>query len=116
MEEVDDLLRELDLTAMKLEELDWKIRLANATNKVSNGDPMVETLARRDALIAMEKVINNLIATLVEDRRAYFGDEDIRRRIVKIDVPTVSKHLDDLAKKIREVDVLIQKAEWTITV
>jgi len=115
MEDMSKLLRELDRITERYEDLMWKINLANATNRASNGEPLVELIARREAYISKDKALRDMLASLKTDRHDYYGNND-RKRVVKIDVPAIRKQTDSIAKRIREIDALNQEANWNITV
>ena len=117
LEDPEKLMHELDRVIGRYESLISKINVANATNRASNGEVIADLIARREAYLSKEKALKDMLGSLKPERSSYYcSTKDERRTKVVIDVPSIRKQTDDLAKRIRETDTLIQEANWMITI
>ena len=107
------LLEELNILTGRYEELVCAINTANTVTKASNGETLVRLLARRDALTNKVSVLNAVMNSADSDmKRSYRPKKDDLAEVVTIDIPSLRKEADDLAKTVRETDALIQAANW----
>lgn len=111
LEDPKRLLEELNILTERYEELVCAINTANAVTKAANGETLARLLARRDAYMNKVAVLNNLLRSTDNGMRQGRRKEDVAQ-IVTIDVPSLRKEADDLARKAREADALIQVANW----
>ena len=111
LEDPKRLLEELNILTERYEELVCAINTANAVTKATNGETLARLLARRDAYMNKVAVLNNLLRSTDNGMRQGRRKEDVAQ-IVTIDVPSLRKEADDLARKAREADALIQAANW----
>ena len=113
-EKVEDLLAE---ATSVLEEQQKLVRTINATNestKLADGRLLADVLALRDTLIARHSLLTATIAATHKDVDRYSQREI--KWIVQIDVASLQKQADDLSRKIREVNVTVQAANWQIEI
>ena len=90
------------------------INSTNQTKKVSDGRLIASVLAERDALVHQHSLISAAIAATNKDVTRY-GLKEIKW-VPQIDIAAMQKRTDDLSKKIREINVVIQAANWQIDV
>ena len=108
-----DLLKQATGVMRELEELVYRINRANLHSKLSDGRTLTGALARRDALIQHHAMLSSAVGS-TRKQPARYGLKEIKW-ITVIDVPKVQKQADDLAKQLRELNVLIQEANWKTT-
>lgn len=104
------LLRELEKETGRLEELIAKINLTNSTALIG-GKPLTWYLARRDARQTQLQTLRSFrdaASSLYERAR---GSEI--KIVSTVDVAALQKDLDKRAKELRELDALIQSANWS---
>lgn len=109
-ENPQELLAQYQQTASKLEKLVVMINQANHQVSLSNGLTMVEALAKRDRLKAEHGMLMNLAnsATVSHDR---YSRSEIKM-LAAMDVKYIRQQADQIAKQHRELDILIQQANW----
>lgn len=104
------LLSEFRCLADRLEELVTQINLTNAAT-VSNGETLTAMLSRRDCLTIQVNTMRNFLdaasATVSRGLRSEI------RILSTVDVQSLRKDADKLAKELRELDVRIQALNWT---
>jgi len=104
------LLRELEKETGRLEELIAKINLTNSAALIG-GKPLTWYLARRDARQTQLQTLRSFrdaASSLYERAR---GSEI--KIVSTVDVAALQKDLDKRAKELRELDALIQSANWS---
>lgn len=123
-EDVNALLTEVADTAMFLADLISHINRTNTSTTVTIGTDhagdiivsMTEALAQREALVQIRKatvaVADNVSGTR---ERGYFGRRATRselKDISDVNVGALRASADELAQEHRELDIVIQKANW----
>ncbi len=109
-ENPQELLSELDQLLSQLENL---IKRINCTNMQSNfaGDvTLADAIAQRDILSLHHSIIDSMAET-ASNRIERYGRSEIRK-VSTVDVPTLRRQLDDLARQRRELDTAIQSKNW----
>ena len=110
-EDCGALLAKLEEMSAQLQSLIWHINKTNLETKLSDGRTLTEAIAQRDILqiriayhrrLADQGVIKQSVQTRSEVRF-----------IAQIDVTKLREISDQLAREHRELDVLIQSANWT---
>lgn len=104
------LLRELERETSRLEELVTQINLTNSAALIG-GKPLTWYLARRDARKDQMQTLRSFLdaaSSLYERAR---GSEI--KIVSTVDVAALQKDLDKRAKELRELDALIQSANWS---
>ena len=113
-EKVEDLLAEATSVLEEQQKLVRTINAANESTKLADGRLLADVLALRDTLIARHSLLTATIAATHKDVDRYSQREI--KWIVQIDVASLQKQADDLSRKIREVNVTVQAANWQIEI
>lgn len=109
-EDPETLLSEYAAVSDALKDLVVKINLTNNAITLSNGTPMVEALAQRDVLKAQHSLYKSLAAEATPKQDRYSKKEI--KYIAAVDVSETQSKADKLAKEYRELDSLVQQANW----
>lgn len=104
------LLAEYRQAANELEQLIVKINLANNRIQLESGQLMVEALAQRDRL----KAEHNMLITLADAATQTFDrySRSEIKTLSAIDVQSIRKQIDHIAKQHRQLDTQIQQTNW----
>jgi hypothetical protein len=94
----------------ELEDLVSRINKTNAHAKLPDGRTITQAIARRDTLIAQHALVTAAIAGARKEPDRY-GVREIKW-VATIKVAKLQKQSEDLAKKIRELNALIQATNW----
>ena len=113
-EKVEDLLAESTSVLQEQQALVRRINAANETAKLADGRLLADALALRDMLIAQHSLLTSTIAATHKDVDRYSQREI--KWVPQIQVSSLQKQADDLSRKIREVNVTIQAANWQIDI
>ncbi len=109
------LLAELDAIAAQIEKLVQRInKTNNVTATVAAGTQtrtLADRLAERDALAMQAKTYAELAKTASVTQDRYSKSEV--RFVSAISVSATQKRADELAKRYRELDTMIQALNWT---
>ncbi|MBM7078775.1 MULTISPECIES: DIP1984 family protein [Micromonospora] len=100
-----------------LGELETLIRRINRTNAatVVDGGTLTDALARRDVLRLRHSLVTSAAnAAAGEGQRGFRQLRSELRMIPALPVAQLRGQADDLARQIREVDTLIQRANWEV--
>jgi hypothetical protein len=96
-----------------LDEAEGLISNINRTNlatKLPDGRTLTEAIARRDTLVQRHAMIQAAIAGCKKEPARY-GVREIKW-IATLPVAKLQKQVDDLSKNMRELNALIQEANW----
>lgn len=104
------LLKEYQACADQLQQLIVKINFANQHIQLNNGLNMITALAMRDRLKAEHSMLIHLADSALPEQNRYSRSEI--KMISAIDIKQIRKQADDVAKKYRELDILVQQANW----
>lgn len=113
-EKVEDLLAEATSVLEEQQKLVRTINAANESTKLADGRLLADVLALRDTVIARHSLLTATIAATHKDVDRYSQREI--KWIAQIDVANLQKQADDLSRKIREVNVTVQAANWQIEI
>ena len=113
-EKVEDLLAEATSVLEEQQKLVRTINAANESTKLADGRLLADVLALRDTLIARHSLLSTTISATHKDVDRYSQREI--KWIAQIDVASLQKQADDLSRKIREVNVTVQAANWQIEI
>lgn len=113
-EKVEDLLAEATSALEEQQKLVRTINAANESTKLADGRLLADVLALRDTLIARHSLLTATIAATHKDVDRYSQREI--KWVAQIDVARLQKQADDLSRKIREVNVTVQAANWQIEI
>ena len=106
------LLAELDEIADELEQLFAAINRTNAATRLPSGSTLTEALARRGVLGLRHSALK-AVADATAQQQARYSRSEIRL-VRTFDVADVRKRVDSLAREQRELDAVIQAANWTV--
>lgn len=110
-EDPQDLLKQLQSACSEFEDLVRRINATNASTRLRTGVTITDALARRDALKILFAVYRDLAAAATPKQSTYTRSE-IRFKST-IEVAAVQKQADEYAKEHRELDTLVQEANWS---
>ena len=108
-ENPENLLTELDDCISQLTSLIKKINKTNC-NSFSGNLSLSDMIAERDMLTLKAGILRNFIEIAGRKVELYSNKEI--RILSTVDVPSLQKELDDLSKKIREIDTELQRSNW----
>jgi hypothetical protein len=112
-EDAAALLTEAGEVLDELESLIRRINRTNAATRVEGGGTLTDALARRDVLR-----LRHGIVTAAADAAAGDGQRGFRqlrselKMIPALPVAELRRQADDLARRLREVDTIIQRTNW----
>ena len=104
-----ELLSEIDSSLLRLEEIISKVNLKNSQTIVE-GKSITEWISRRDCLQMKLSAYDRLIESASGMIHRASGREI--KILSSVDVRSLRKVRDSIAKEIREVDNLIQRTNW----
>lgn len=110
-EDPAELLEELNVKLSEHEKLVVNINSTNLKVKTERGLTLTEAIARRDKLSRLHGILTSVNSNASSRTDRYSKTEILN--ITTIDVQSVQKKLDNLAKQRREIEVEIQSANWT---
>lgn len=110
-EDPQELLREYSEVAASFERLAVRINQANNQIQFGNGLSMVEALARRDVLKMRHSLYKSLADEATPQQNRYSKSEI--KFIGSVNVRETQASADRLAREHRELDALIQQANWS---
>ena len=108
-ENTDDLFKELDSCLVKMEDLIYRINFTNIRT-VHNGETLTQMIARKDVLNLRLSVMRDVMKNTLETDR--YGRNEIKY-VRTVDVTELHKRIDTYAKQLRELDLKLQKLNWT---
>ncbi|MEG0922857.1 MAG: DIP1984 family protein [Comamonas sp.] len=113
-EKVEDLLAEATSALQEQQQLVRRINAANEATKLADGRLLADVLGERDTLIARHSLLVVTIAATHKDVDRYSQREI--KWVPQVNVASLQKQADDLSRKIREVNVTVQAANWQIDI
>ena len=105
------LLKELDKLTSELFRLICSINLTNASAKF-DGMNLTEMIAKKDALVLKANVLREF-ATSASQKVDLYSNSEIKI-LSTVDVAALQKQVDVLSKEIRELEMKLQEANWTV--
>ena len=109
-EDPQTLLNEFEQTAAQLETLIARINRTNLTATISTGESLTAAIARRDVL-ALRFQTHRELAAAASQRPERYSLREIKLTPT-VDVATLRRTVDELARERRELDVALQEANW----
>jgi hypothetical protein len=106
----EQLVKEAFGVLAELETLISKVNTTNLATRLPDGRTLTEAIARRDTLSQEHALLLAAIAGCRKDPARY-GVREIKW-VATLDVAKLQKQADDLAKSLRELNALIQQANW----
>ena len=105
------LLKELDKLTSELFRLICSINLTNSSTKF-DGMSLTEMIAKKDALVLKANVLREF-ATSASQKVDLYSNSEIKI-LSTVDVAALQKQVDTLSKEIRELEMKLQEANWTV--
>ena len=105
------LLKELDKLTSELFTLIYSINLTNSNAKF-DGMSLTEMIAKKDALVLKANVLREF-ATSASQKVDLYSNSEIKI-LSTVDVSALQKQVDALSKEIRELEMKLQEANWTV--
>lgn len=111
-EDVSRLVAECLAVVQEQQALILRIHAANARGQLADGRPLAAALAERDTLMQQHAVLKLAVASTRKDSDRYSMREI--KWVPQVDVVATQKQMEDLARKIRDLNVHIQQANWQV--
>ena len=105
------LLKELDKLTSELFRLIYSINLTNSNAKF-DGMSLTEMIAKKDALTLKANVLREF-ATSASQKVDLYSNSEIKI-LSTVDVAALQKQVDALSKEIRELEMKLQEANWSV--
>ncbi|ORI11882.1 DIP1984 family protein [Campylobacter concisus] len=105
------LLKELDRLSDELFRLILAINLTNSSAKFE-GASLTEMIAKKDTLSQKASVLRDFAKSASQKVDLYSNSEI--KILSSVDVATLQKQIDELSKEIRELDMKLQEANWSV--
>ena len=105
------LLKELDKLTSELFRLICSINLTNSSTKF-DGMSLTEMIAKKDALTLKANVLREF-ATSASQKVDLYSNSEIKI-LSTVDVAALQKQVDALSKEIRELEMKLQEANWSV--
>ena len=105
------LLKELDKLTSELFRLICSINLTNSSAKF-DGVSLTEMIAKKDALVLKANVLREF-ATSANQKVDLYSNSEIKI-LSTVDVAALQKQVDALSKEIRELEMKLQEANWSV--
>jgi hypothetical protein len=109
-EEPEILMNELEIIINDLTSLIQKINLTNSHNFLQENITLADSLAKREMLSLKRNVYQGLLDTASQPYNRYSRSEI--KYIKTINVAEIQKKVDKISQEYRELDTLIQAANW----
>ncbi|WP_211747990.1 DIP1984 family protein [Paenibacillus sp. Marseille-Q4541] len=110
-ENPSDLFRELNGSLDQFETLVQRINRTNAVTELTQGLTITDALARREKLEMKRSVLSDVIST-ASIRYDRSSKTEIKF-ITTVEISSLQKQMDELAKEHRILDTRIQELNWT---
>ena len=111
-EDPNDLLVEMDRTLAEFGDLVKRINRTNAATRFDAARTLTDALADRDTLHSEHGILTGLAQAAVHTYNRYTKSEV--KYLSTVDVAALQKRIDDLARRIRELDTAIQALNWQV--
>jgi hypothetical protein len=93
-----------------------RVNRTNAATQFQPGVTITDALAQRDALTAEKAALDSVIAQASSTTTDYrYGRSEIKY-VATVNVTDLQRQADDVARRVRELDIAIQQANWQIDV
>ena len=109
-EDPEDIFRQAHSVSKSLQDLVVKIEQSNIVARIKDGRTIAVALAERDHLIQLHAFVGAAIGGTKKEPERY-GVKEIKW-VSTISVKDYQKRLDDYSKLIRDINVMIQEANW----
>jgi uncharacterized protein DUF6847 len=109
-EDPQTLFGELDGLLDQLRDLVGRINRTNLSTQLADGTTLTSALAQRDVLKLRGSVLKTVVDTASNTVSRYSRTEI--RSVPTVEVGTLRRQLDDIARQYRELDTAIQATNW----
>lgn len=113
-EDPDGILRELDTALSTYRSLIQRINRTNAATRLADGRTITDAIAERDVLLIEQRALDALIKAVTQNDYRYSRSEI--KMVATVNVSEQRKRLNTVSKNLREVDLIIQRANWDVDV
>lgn len=114
LEEPNALIKEAMQVSSELEQLVFKINLANLQHTLPNGKTLTEAMAIRESLAQRHSILQTDIDAAQADSDRYSHREI--KRVPAVEVATLQKQSEDIAQQLRQLNARIQEVNWQISI
>ena len=113
-EDTNQLIKQYNELSRKMVQLVAAINRANATEQFDDERTIAEALAERDELQRRQSTLRNIIEQAATTQNRYSQSEI--KIVPTVDVHSLQKQVDTLAKEYRELDMKLQELNWHIDI
>ena len=113
-EDTNQLIKQYNELSRKMVQLVAAINRANATEQFDDERTIAEALAERDELQRRQSTLRNIIEQAATTQNRYSQSEI--KIVPTVDVHSLQKQVDTLAKESRELDMKLQELNWHIDI
>ena len=107
----NELIAEIERLRGETTDLIQRINRTNVATRLSDGSVLADALAQRDAYLALRGALQGIAKAAAEPQQRYMRSEI---RVVRtVDAAAILKRADDLSRKHRQLDALIQELNWS---
>jgi hypothetical protein len=110
-EDPNQLLKEAFGVLHELRDLIGSINATNAAARLPDDRTLTEAIAQRDELAQQHSLLQHAIASSRREPDRYSMSEI--KWVACIEIRKLQKQCDDLARKIRELNIMIQETNWS---
>lgn len=114
-EDARELLAEAERSIDALEVLLARINATNASTTVASGQTVTALLARRDALRLRHALVTGAADATAGTSGGYRQLRSELRTFAALPTAELRSRADALAKEIRELDAVVQRTNWEVT-
>ncbi len=109
-----ELMKEAVAVLDELESLVIRVNTANAACRLPDGRTLAQLIALRDKLVQQHSILQAAVQGSQKEPERYSMKEI--KWVATVEVAKLQKQSDDLSKRIRELNVLVQGANWQVEV
>ncbi|OQA46940.1 MAG: hypothetical protein BWY52_00470 [Chloroflexi bacterium ADurb.Bin325] len=109
-EDPQEMLAELEQVTGQLQQLIQRINRTNSSTLLDESDTLSDALAVRDVLRLKQEVYQDLAQAAIVTQNRYSKSEV--KFFSAVDVASIQRRADDLARQHRDLDTRIQEANW----
>ncbi|MFN0128861.1 MAG: DIP1984 family protein [Verrucomicrobiales bacterium] len=109
-EDPNAMLKEAFGVLKELRDLIGKINAANVSHFLPDGRTLTAAIAQKDELVQQHALLQHAISSSSKEPDRYSMKEI--KWLACVDIKKLQKQSDDLAKSIRELNLMIQETNW----
>lgn len=111
-EDPEKMMAEFNDCLLQLEELIVRINKTNQETTLFDGQTLTEKITHRDILTKKVSALTD-ICNYLSERTDRYGRQEIKY-VNTMDASKLRKQADECSKRLRETDMEIQAANWTV--